>query len=88
MDVFDGTTSDFDWEEMDDCYWLWELPRVINPESGYVVTANNRIIVDHAKHDAGATFMSTGRADRVTEIIEGHIKSGHKMTVQDMIAIQ
>lgn len=65
-----------------------EIPHVLNPEKGFVVTANNRVVLDNVKNDAGATFMSTARAERITEVIEGHIKNGHKMEVSDMIAIQ
>jgi penicillin amidase len=63
MDVFDGTKSEFDWTG--DVYYLNELPHVLNPDSGYIVTANNRQVIDNVKIDAGATFMSTARAERV-----------------------
>jgi len=39
--VLDGTTSEFDWEK-DQYLPLSELPRVINPKQGYIMTANNR----------------------------------------------
>jgi len=86
LDVLDGTSSQFDWT--DAVYRLDELPHVLNPAKGYIITANNRVVLDHVRHDAGATFMSTARAERIEEIIVGKIKSGAKMTVADMISIQ
>jgi len=69
-------------------YRLDELPHVLNPEKGYIITANNRIVLDHVKHDAGATFMSTARAERIEEALEKKIRKGGNMTVKDMIEIQ
>ena len=37
--VLDGRTSEFDWEGL---VPVKDLPRSINPEKGYIVTANNR----------------------------------------------
>jgi hypothetical protein len=42
---------------------------------------------DHSSDDIGATSMSTGRAQRIDEMISGFIKSGHKITIEDMRAI-
>lgn len=49
--VLDGRTSEFDWDGFVDAK---DLPRVINPESGYIETANNRQVPDNAKFDYGA----------------------------------
>lgn len=57
--VLDGTTSKFDWVGY---YSMKEIPRVINPKKGYIVTANNRPVPDIAKIDFGATSTSTIRA--------------------------
>ncbi len=57
--VLDGTKSDNDWigyvEPKD-------LPRVINPKKGFIVTANNRQMPDNVNIDLGATITSTIRA--------------------------
>jgi penicillin G amidase len=57
--VLDGTKSDDDW-----IGWVKpkDLPRVINPKKGYIVTANNRQMPDNVVTDAGATITSTIRA--------------------------
>jgi acyl-homoserine lactone acylase PvdQ len=57
--VLDGSKSDNDW-----IGWLKpkDLPRVINPKKGYIVTANNRQMPDNVRTDIGATITSTIRA--------------------------
>ena len=65
--VLDGETTEFDWE--DGLLPLDKLPRSINPAKGYLMTANNRQSPDNALYDYGATIMSTGRAQRIDEMI-------------------
>lgn len=57
--VLDGSNSDNDW-----IGWVKpkDLPRVINPKKGYIVTANNRQMPDNIRSDIGATITSTIRA--------------------------
>ena len=83
--VLDGRTSDFDWEGN---VPPKDLPRSINPKRGYIVTANNRQAPDHASHDYGASPPSTGRAQRIDEIIQQKIKGGEKLSAADVQAIQ
>lgn len=64
--VLDGTTSEFDWDGLKD---LKENPYVINPKKGYVVTANNRQYPDNVDSDFGTVTISTGRAQRIDELI-------------------
>jgi penicillin amidase len=64
--ILDGTTSDFDWEGFAD---IKDLPRSLNPKKGYIVTANNRQVPDNSKFDHGAAQMSTGRAQRIDEML-------------------
>lgn len=67
--VLDGSKSVYDWESGRNVP-LSDLPRSFNPEKGYIVTANNRHVSDHAKHDYGANPMSTARSIRITDMIE------------------
>lgn len=76
--VLDGETTDYDW---DGFVSGSELPRSYNPEKGYVVTANNRQMPDNTVDDIGATSMSTGRSQRIDEMICNWINTGHKITV-------
>ena len=47
-----------------------DLPFAMNPKKGYFLSANNRIIPDHSKHDIGAEAISTTRGLRIRELIE------------------
>ena len=65
-----------------------DLPRVINPKKGFIVTANNRQMPDNVNIDAGATITSTIRAQRITELIQKGINANHKFDYNDMLTIQ
>lgn len=83
--VLDGQTTKHDWEGSVD---LKHLPFHINPEKGYFVTANQRVVPENSKFDFGATMGSTARALRITELIENKLAEGHKFDSQDMIDMQ
>ena len=65
-----------------------DLPRVINPKKGFIVTANNRQMPDNVNIDVGATITSTIRAQRITELIQKGIDANHKFDYNDMLTIQ
>ncbi|OMJ94172.1 hypothetical protein SteCoe_2653 [Stentor coeruleus] len=63
-----------------------EMPYSINPEKGFIVNANNFIVPKNYKyHDSLGQYYSTGRAERITEILQEKISKGHKFTSNDMI---
>ena len=45
-----------------------EMPHALNPEQGYVVTCNNRIIPDDYPHFLGTVWMNGYRARRITDV--------------------
>ena len=59
-----GWTSDFEW---DGTIPYDELPRVVNPEQGFIVTANNRIVGDDYPHHITSEWMTGYRARRIEE---------------------
>lgn len=64
------------------------MPYSINPEKGYLVTANNPIIRPDFKHSNSFPAISfVDRAYRISQLIEENIKSGIKMTVKDVLKI-
>ena len=65
--VLDGTISTYDWQDIID---VDLLPFMLNPSKGYFVTANNRVVPENSKYDIGATAPSSGRAQRLLELIE------------------
>ena len=60
-----------------------EMPRSRNPETGYIVTANNRIISDDYPHYIGLFFGTEYRARRITERLKGLTQA----TVEDMASV-
>ena len=66
-----GWTGEFEWEGT---VPYEELPEVIDPESGYLVTANNRIVGDDYPHHITSEWLDGFRARRITELLEGREK--------------
>jgi penicillin amidase len=62
-----GWTGEFEWEGT---VPYEELPEVVNPESGYLVTANNRIVGDDYPHHITSEWLDGYRAKRIEELIE------------------
>jgi penicillin amidase len=56
-----------------------EMPHALNPECGYIVNCNNKIIPDNYPHNLGNVWMNGYRARRVKELIE----SRQKLSMQD-----
>jgi penicillin G amidase len=66
-----GWTGEFEWEGT---VPYDELPEVVDPESGYLVTANNRIVGDDYPHHITSEWLDGYRAARITELIEAREK--------------
>ena len=47
-----------------------ELPHMLNPSQGYIVTANNRIVDGTYPHFIGYDYCVGDRAQRIVEMIE------------------
>eukprot|EP01135_Chromosphaera_perkinsii_P002757 Nk52_evm125s226 gene=Nk52_evmTU125s226 len=65
-----------------------EMPKTLNPEQGYVVTANHRIVDPEYKHFLGECFLTNFRASRIEELIKQFITKSIKFSMEDMIKIQ
>lgn len=66
-----------------------EMPYVINPDRGYVVSANNFMTSDNVTHGIGHTFTYTGRSTRIYELIDEALeRTGNKLTAKDMVSMQ
>lgn len=76
-----GWTDRYDWQGFID---FDELPHVLNPERGYIVTANNAVVGPSYPHLLTKDWSQGYRSHRITELIEG---SG-KLSVRDMTRIQ
>jgi penicillin G amidase len=76
-----GWTAEHEWESF---VPFEELPHAVDPERGYLVTANDRIHPDDYPHLIGHDFHAPGRAARIAELLE--TRSDH--TVDTCRAIQ
>lgn len=61
-----------------------QMPEVVNPAEGFIVTANNKVIDDGYPHFLSHTWAEPYRAARIAEMIRG--RTG--LTVDDMQAMQ
>jgi penicillin amidase len=62
-----GWTGEFEWEGT---VPYEELPEVVDPPSGYLVTANNRIVGDDYPHHITSDWLDGFRAKRIEGLIE------------------
>jgi penicillin amidase len=61
-----------------------EMPHALNPQQGYVVTCNNRLMPDGYAHFLGEVWMNGYRARRIAEVIE----SRPRHSPEDFSALQ
>ena len=64
--MLDGTTTEDDWIGF---VKAKEMPFIINPKKGFIVTANNRPMPENVNSDIGTLSNSITRSRRVTELI-------------------
>ena len=75
-----GWSGEYEW---DGFVPFEELPRSRNPETGYIVTANNRIVGHDYPHYIALSFAPEYRARRIIDRIE----SIENATVEDMAGV-
>ncbi|RJP19378.1 MAG: penicillin acylase family protein [Candidatus Abyssobacteria bacterium SURF_5] len=61
-----------------------EMPRLLNPSSGYIVTANNRVTPDDYPYLISTRYANPYRAERIEELILAQ----EKLSGEDMQRIQ
>lgn len=64
------------------------LPFVLNPPKGYLVTANNRVTPLGYPISMNVEYPNPYRAKRITDLIQSFISRSQKMALNDMITIQ
>ncbi len=80
-----GWNDDYEWTG-----WIpfEDLPHAFNPEAGYIVTANNRVVPDDYPYFISHDWAPPYRAQRIVELIETLSSGGETISVDDMAAIQ
>ena len=61
-----------------------EMPRLLDPPAGYIVTANNKVVGDDYPHFLAVDMADPYRAQRITELLA----AGHRFTRDGLRAIQ
>lgn len=66
-----------------------EVPRTLNPASGYLVTANQKVVSNDYPYHISSDWQSSDRANRISSELERLIdEKGSNLTVADMTALQ
>lgn len=65
-----------------------ELPEMMNPSKGYIVTANNRVAGSSYPYHLSYDYCTGNRAERIEEMIEKLIKEKTKVSVDDIRKMQ
>jgi penicillin G amidase len=82
-----GWTGEFEW---DGTVPYEELPEVVDPESGFLVTANNRIVGDDYPHHITSEWLDGFRAKRIEQMIgerEKHDLEGFAAMQLDVLSL-
>lgn len=75
------------WEEkyvLDEYIPFDELPKVVNPEKGFIATANNKMVSDNYPYHISNVWAQPYRYERIHEVLE----ENDALTVEDMQALQ
>src|SRR5699024_9017946 len=75
------------WEEkylIDEYIPFDELPRVVNPEKGFIATANNKVATNKYPYHISNVWAQPYRYERIHEVLE----AGDKLTAEDMEDLQ
>jgi penicillin G amidase len=82
-----GWTGEHEWER-----WIPydELPELVDPEAGYLVTANNRITPDDYPHHITSDWLDGFRARRIEDVLVAgteHDLDGFALLQNDMLSL-
>jgi len=61
-----------------------ELPTVVNPEKGFIATANNKVVGDNYPYHISNVWAQPYRYERIAEVLE----SNDSLSVEDMMDLQ
>ncbi|MHA6250919.1 penicillin acylase family protein [Oceanobacillus sp. CAU 1775] len=71
-------------DELNDYIPFDELPRVVNPDKGYIATANNKVVGDDYPYHISHVWAQPYRYERIAEVLE----TGEALAVEDMQQLQ
>jgi penicillin amidase len=82
-----GWTGEFEWEG---AVPYAELPEVVDPPSGFLITANNRIVGDEYPHHITSEWLDGFRAKRIEQLLgerEKHDLEGFATMQTDVLSL-
>jgi len=65
-----------------------DLPHTYNPASGFVASANHKMIPKNYAYPVGFEWGSPERFRRISEVLGGAARSAHKLSLEDMEKLQ
>jgi len=65
-----------------------DLPHSYNPASGFIASANHKMIPENYAYAVGFQWAPPERFLRISEVISGAAKSAHKLSLEDMENLQ
>jgi penicillin amidase len=65
-----------------------DLPHTYNPASGFIASANHKMIPENYAYAVGFQWASPERFLRISEVLSGAAKSSHKLSLADMENLQ
>ncbi|MGC2803949.1 MAG: penicillin acylase family protein, partial [Candidatus Acidiferrum sp.] len=65
-----------------------DLPHTYNPASGFVASANHKMIPENYPYAVGFQWASPERFQRISEVLSGAAKSARKLSIEDMENLQ
>ncbi|MBK6328308.1 MAG: penicillin acylase family protein [Chloroflexi bacterium] len=80
-----GWTDEYEWQG-----WVpyEQLPAVLNPEKGYIVTANHAIVDETYPFLITRDWADGDRGQRIVDMVEATLASGQKFTADDFARMQ
>jgi len=73
----DGSKGDYDW---DGIIPIDQMPKLLNPKKGYIISCNNKIIDDNYPYFLGNSFMNGFRANRINQMFSSSSKISIEMS--------
>ncbi len=80
-----GWTDEYDWVS---AIPVDQLPQRLNPDEGYLVSANNRIVGDAYPYFISKDWASPARAQRIEQLLRDRIAAGGKLDIKAMQLMQ
>jgi penicillin amidase len=80
-----GWTGEYEWEG-----WVpyEELPAILNPEWGYIVTANHAVVDEEYPYLLTLYWADGDRGERIVDMIEAELDGDGKLSQADLARIQ